>query len=1021
MQLRTLTLQAIGPFVGRHTIDFAELGAGGLFLLEGPTGAGKSTVIDAVVFALYGKVASEQASEERLRSSAAGPDTESFVDLVFEVPSGVFRVRRTPQFERTKRRGEGTTTQNSTVRVWRGLPQDTPAGATPDELDAYGEPLTNRPDEAGAAIQRAIGLDRGQFVQTVVLPQGEFAAFLRAKPEDRRVLLQRIFGTQVYDQLTARLVDLRKAAHAGVEAARGALGEALSHFAGAARLADDELAALRGDVDAACVGAGDVAVGVGSAVAAHTAGLAEAAVAVAERARLADEARARARSVLDEATVLAGLLARRDALRAEQVWLEARSAEATERRAQLVRAREAAPLRPLIAGATAAAAALDAAVKTLEATLDGAPDGLVPVGAAPDAALRAHVERAGREAAATAKALGRLVAIEAGLPDRERDVAEAQAAVEELRVQLATLDAWLAGRPAQRTALDAELAEARGRAARLAEHRAAVSTEKALLAVHDELAAARARLAQDEAARQEASGATARAVAALDDLRRVRAAGLAGELAADLAPGSPCPVCGATEHPAPARLAEGHVSAADVEAAEVERSAAERAERTAAQRADQAAGRVEALGAQAGEAAREVVEARLAAADAAVVACEGAAAREQALAAQIEGFEAATRARTEERSTSATRLAGEESDVESARRGLAEATAEVAAARDGHASVAAREAALAAQAQAADELLVALVERERAARDLATRTAERDEGVAAAGFASPEDAAEALLDAGALAALEDAVATFDADAARIASGLAEAAVAALPEDLVVDLASVTEAEREARAAAEGASGAALVAAEASRAAEASGAAVVERARALAVSSATGVPVVRLANLASGGEDARGLTLGTFVLMRRFEDVVAAANHRLLAMSDGRYSLTRSDEREDGGGRRTGLAMRVVDHLTDTPRDPRTLSGGETFYVSLCLALGLADVVTAEAGGIDLGTLFVDEGFGSLDPYVLDQVLAELGKLRAGGRVVGVVSHVESLKQAIADRIEVRPRADGTSTLTVRAG
>ena len=114
-------------------------------------------------------------------------------------------------------------------------------------------------------------------------------------------------------------------------------------------------------------------------------------------------------------------------------------------------------------------------------------------------------------------------------------------------------------------------------------------------------------------------------------------------------------------------------------------------------------------------------------------------------------------------------------------------------------------------------------------------------------------------------------------------------------------------------------------------------------------------------------------------------------------------------------------MRVIDHRTAQPRDPRTLSGGETFYVSLCLALGMADVVTAEAGGIDLGTLFVDEGFGSLDPHTLDAVLAELGRLRAGGRVVGVVSHVEALKQSIADRIEIRPTPQGPSTLTVRAG
>ncbi|TGY86220.1 SbcC/MukB-like Walker B domain-containing protein, partial [Cellulomonas shaoxiangyii] len=187
--------------------------------------------------------------------------------------------------------------------------------------------------------------------------------------------------------------------------------------------------------------------------------------------------------------------------------------------------------------------------------------------------------------------------------------------------------------------------------------------------------------------------------------------------------------------------------------------------------------------------------------------------------------------------------------------------------------------------------------------------------------------------------------------------------------------------------------------------------------------ADAVPVARMAGLAAGtgSDNAHALSLATYVLARRFEDVVDAANDRLRVMSDGRYELARSDEKEDVRTRTTGLSMRVLDHRTEQARDPRTLSGGETFYVSLCLALGMADVVTAEAGGVELGTLFVDEGFGALDPHVLDQVLGELGRLRAGGRVVGVVSHVEALKQAVADRIEVRPTPSGPSTLTVRAG
>jgi len=179
-------------------------------------------------------------------------------------------------------------------------------------------------------------------------------------------------------------------------------------------------------------------------------------------------------------------------------------------------------------------------------------------------------------------------------------------------------------------------------------------------------------------------------------------------------------------------------------------------------------------------------------------------------------------------------------------------------------------------------------------------------------------------------------------------------------------------------------------------------------------------VVRLADIAAAATNVNptGITLGTYVLMRRFEDVVAAANDRLRAMLAGRFTLETSDERETGNrARRTGLALAVRDHLTDSTRDPRSLSGGETFTFSLCLALGLADVVQAEAGGVSLGTLFVDEGFGTLDPETLDDVIGQLSRLTAGGRQVGIVSHVEELKQRIPERIAVRRTPEGGSRVT----
>jgi DNA repair protein SbcC/Rad50 len=179
------------------------------------------------------------------------------------------------------------------------------------------------------------------------------------------------------------------------------------------------------------------------------------------------------------------------------------------------------------------------------------------------------------------------------------------------------------------------------------------------------------------------------------------------------------------------------------------------------------------------------------------------------------------------------------------------------------------------------------------------------------------------------------------------------------------------------------------------------------------------PVISLAGLAKGIDGQRRVALTTYVLRHWFGQVVAAANVRLSAMSSGRYELRRTDE---AGSRRerAGLTLAVIDRHTGAERSPRSLSGGETFYTSLALALGLADVVKAEAGGVDLDTLFIDEGFGALDTDTLDQVMAVIDELRDCGRVVGIVSHVTDLKERVPERLEVRRLPDGSSTVQVIA-
>lgn len=1018
MHLRTLTLQAIGPFAGQHTVDFDALGQAGLFLLEGPTGSGKSTLIDAIVFALYGKVASSEASEDRLRSAYAADDVESVVDLVFEVPSGTYRVRRTPAYQRAKRRGSGTTTANASVKAWR-----LPAGADldPAALDGVGVPLGNRLDEVGAEIQQAVGLDRTQFVQTIVLPQGEFAHFLRAKPEERRGLLQKIFGTEVYERLALRLAELRRESERASAAARAALSSGTSELVGAARLTDDEATDVRVAIDDALLRGDGLVPAVRSVVAGRTDALGAVATRTRTAAVAADQVRRAARAHLDETTATDALLRRRAGLRAERAALDAAADMNAEAVLQLTAARAAQAVRPLLLGAERAATLLDAARKTLTAALDAAPE---DVGSPPDCTdLRAHVQATGRSAAEAAGALTRLVDVEAGLRDRRRAVRRTRDTVDDLIAAIATDDAWLATRPVGRSALVTELEAAQVLAAATGARESALATAAEAVGAHADLAAAERTLVEAVTARTAAGAA---AVVALDterDLRAARIAGLAGELAARLEDGDACPVCGSEEHPAKAVLGADHVSAEQVERAAADRVAAERSLHAAAERCSVLEERIGALRARAGTGSAQDATSRCDEARSALAQAHAAAADVARLVPLLDGFDVQTRSREAERAAAVARLAGERATLEVTLLDLDAAEAEVVTGRGEHPTVAARHSELLERAAASATVLDALAEQDAAQDELHRRQEELDQGLAEHGFDTADEARAAAVDAAVLAELDHVVTAYATRLDRATAGLAEPAIAALADDLVVDLSAATAAEAVARAEAERAAGEARVAEERAAAAAVAADGVVASAAALAEALGTAGPVSRLADLTGGGggDNARNLSLATFVLMRRFEDVVAAANDRLLVMSDGRFELVRSDEKEDVRARNTGLAMRVIDHRTEQARDPRTLSGGETFYVSLCLALGMADVVTAEAGGIDLGTLFVDEGFGSLDPHTLDAVLAELGRLRAGGRVVGVVSHVEALKQSIADRIEIRPTAEGPSTLTVRAG
>ncbi|MBT1606692.1 AAA family ATPase [Curtobacterium flaccumfaciens] len=993
MYLHRLELRAIGPYPDLVTIDFAALAASGVFLLEGPTGSGKSTIIDAVVFALYGGLAGSDASSDRLHSQHADPAVEPFVELVFETGAGVFRVRRTPQYDRPKQRGTGTVKQQASVQLFRL--------AAP--TDVAGEPLSSRIPEVGVEIARIVGLDRAQFLQTVVLPQGEFARFLRSPGEDRRKLLQSLFGTQVYDRTADELAARRRAVQAEVEGADDRVRDALARFAQAADLAEaDEsvvpgtVASLRGTADAAGA-ARTAAAAAATAATDHERSVTARAAALERRAALL-----RRRALLDD-----------DAPAIEQ----ARAAVATAERAARV---------------AAVADGLDAATVRVDDTAGAA------ARLRDQHALRAvDAQQIARRRDTLTDALSdvrHLVAVEAEADARRTAIAEATATASRLTDDLAALDTALESRPSERARIveAARTASTTAAGADAAAHEVArVQSLRADLAARDR---AERRVADAE---RVVAGARRRATEALDverSLRERRIAGLAGELGAALTPGDPCPVCGSTAHPSVAAPQDDHPTIQAVESAGDATRLADQQLADAA--ADLAVDRAEhlRLTAVVGTVDTVALDAMAVAADERVRAAHEAAALVLERERERTAHDTATRA-----------LERERNDLDARRTVLASTAASDAERleadlRSVHEEIDRLAALLDSDDDRSPASLHAVVDELDGRLTVLRAVAEADERAATAARARDERGAEVarvldeqsfpdvaaaragLLDPDTVARFRSSISAAESERAVVRAGLDDPAVVQAadddPEQLDVPAA---QAERvRATAELDEATRLAVTAAHRAEAVEQCATEVDRTVRARQETSARSRAVVRLADVANGvaSVNPTGITLGTYVLMRRFEDVVAAANDRLRGMLAGRFTLETSDERESGSrSRRTGLALAVHDHTTDTVRDPRSLSGGETFTVSLCLALGLADVVQAEAGGVSLGTLFVDEGFGTLDPETLDDVIGQLSRLTAGGRQVGIVSHVEELKQRIPERIAVRRTPTGGSRVT----
>ncbi|SDL61132.1 exonuclease SbcC [Geodermatophilus siccatus] len=975
MRLHSLSITAFGPFAGTETVDVDAVARDGLFLLWGPTGAGKTTLLDAVVYALYGTVPGARGEEKRLRSDHADPATRTEVSCELTLAGERLLVVRRPEQTRPKKRGAGETTEQArlTVQRWDG---------------AAWQPVSTRIDEGSEYLRVRLGLSAEQFCQVVLLPQGDFARFLRAEPEDRARLLRTLFDVGRFARAEDWLAAERRAAEETLRADRHRISTLLHRVAQIADVAvPEELAPeLVGAQPGASVNGWVAAVrtrAAGDLTAATTAAQA----AAAEGARLDAE--------LADARALADRHARRDRARGDLARLTAEEEQLGPLRTRADAGRRAEALRDVLETAGRTALAAEAAAAALgsaraawaEVADERDADTLVARGLRDEAAAaRALVPEADR-AAGLARELTRLgrdvealtarceegARTAAGWPDR---VAAAQRRLDAASAAAARLPGLAAAADAARTALDAAT-----RAERVAA----------------DLAAARETA---EAART----AWVDAREALVEVRAARLDGMAAELAAGLAPGADCPVCGATEHPRPATHTGPRVSADDEERARAVVDAAEERTADARRAVEDRERQLAVLLERAGELPAAELAAR----------AEQARAERDEVAALAGGVEAARRelaAREAGRDAAAAQLAADREELQrrtAERDGRAEAltelTARLDAARGEDADLPARVRRLTEAAERCEAVLSAEAEELRARTAAGTARATAGERAATAGFADLRDAADALLDAGELTRLERRLREHDEARSVVAATLADPELTDLPPR--PDVAALQQRCAELTARREEAVAALEQARRCAGALDALAGDVVSAEVQLAERRAWAGRVAGLADLVNGrGANTLRMRLQSFVLAARLEQVAEVASRRLQEMSAGRYTFLHSDAQARHGAR-GGLGLDVFDEYTGTRRPTKTLSGGESFMASLALALGLADVVTAEAGGIQMDTLFVDEGFGTLDALALDAVMNVLDELRRGGRTVGVISHLEELRTRIPTRLEV---------------
>jgi exonuclease SbcC len=1010
-------MQAFGPFGGRQVIDFGLLGQKTFFLIHGPTGAGKTSILDAMCFALFGDSSGGEREGHQMRSHHADSATLTRVRFEFALGDRRYRVLRIPEQERPARRGGGETTQLQRAEIHR-------LGVAPDG-GTEEVPLASGWRKVTEEVIRLLGFESKQFRQVIMLPQGQFFEFLKSGSQEREKILQTLFGTEIYRRIEERLAHQ---AHAVANEAAVVMTRRYT-LLDQAQVADET--ALDERVNA-------LATQLVTAQAALTA-----------KAQTERDAQVR----LNDARQLAGSFDEFDKAQAALKILKDQEEAKARIRVTCERARAAAGVMPHAAAATKAdrqateeAQAL-ARHQTHEQTVEA--EALRAEAAVAAANLRApEIEELNRRLINLGELTGKVAALQAA------------------RVELDTADALVLKAVAAQTEADQANQEAADRQAKAG---AALQAQQLLAAKEEGLkaslsllegqvtkATALAKAQTDAGAAQRdqerKAGALAAAAKAEQEARtardathRVWVSGQAARLAAGLLVEQACPVCGSNHHPAPAHLDSGpgdevvHDDA--LEAAEEALRNAMDLHHAARGQFDVAVRLSQSLQARIAELRSDLGEVTASAADLAQAFSE---ARKELKSAQVASTGlVATQSRVEATATAHTQaqeLARQAAaKLQTARQGQQQCQAVLSEREKGvPTDLATAQQLEQARSQAADRLaslkkamddavaaanvargaVASAKARVQAAQEaLARFNSERDDAlqvlnaqIKAAGFDDREAFEAARMGEEELVNAESDLKRFDADLAAALQRVDRAKETVSAQERP-DVAALTAATEEAKTAHLAASNAVQDVLAEQKTTGKLATDLREHATEHQRLQAKFTVVKRVSDLANGVGGQR-MSFQRYVLATLLEEVLAATTQRLQVMSKGRYELRRAATSADRRAA-AGLDLEAFDQYTGTVRPVTTLSGGESFLTSLALALGLSDVVQSYAGGIRLDAIFVDEGFGTLDTEALDFAIRALKDLQQSGRMVGIISHVTELREWIDARLEVKAGAAGS--------